>query len=134
MIVVDTNVIVSLFVPSPSTGMAKEAARKDGHWIMPPLWVSEMRNAIVTLHRTRRLDIAEGLKAMEDAELQFSTFSVPVISRDVFEHAAGSGCSAYDCEFVALAVLAQTRLITLDKRLALRFSRVATPLDRFVGA
>ena len=103
MIVVDTNVVVSLFVSSPSTSLAKEAAHKDGHWIMPTLWLSEMR-------------------------------SVPVPSQGVLEYAAESGCSAYDCEFVTLAVLAETRLVTLDKRLALRFPRIATPLDRFVGA
>lgn len=134
MIVVDTNVIVALFVSSPSTNLAKEAARKDDHWIMPPLWVSEMRNVIATMHRTRRLDISDGLKAMEDAEQQFSTLSVPVPSEDVLGYAASSGCSAYDCEFVTLAVLARAQLVTLDKRLALRFPRVATPLERFVGA
>jgi predicted nucleic acid-binding protein len=134
VIVVDTNVIVSLFVSSAFTPLAEAAAQKDNNWIVPALWVSEMRNALATMHRTRRLDIDEGLKAMERAERELLGRSVRIPSQPVLRFAAESGCSAYDCEFVALAVLAQTRLITLDKRLALRFPRVATPLDRFVGA
>ena len=134
MIVVDTNVIVALFVNSEASGLAEKAARKDSDWIVPSLWVSEMRNALATMHRMRRLDIAEGLTAMENAERQFSARSVRIPSRPVLECAAESGCSTHDCEFVTLAVLAGARLVTLDKRLAMRFPDVVTPLDRFVGA
>jgi predicted nucleic acid-binding protein len=48
--------------------------------------------------------------------------------------ARDSGATAYDSEFVALAIETGTTLITLDKRLVLRFPRIATPLQRFVGA
>jgi len=39
-----------------------------------------------------------------------------------------SGCSAYDCEFVAAALALQTRLITSDRQLLRTFPTLASPL------
>jgi len=44
-----------------------------------------------------------------------------------------SGCSAYDCEFVALAKGMETPLITTDKNLIKAFPAVATHLKNFVS-
>jgi predicted nucleic acid-binding protein len=44
-----------------------------------------------------------------------------------------SHCSAYDCEFVALAQDLKTRLVTLDKKILNNFPEVAVSIDEFVG-
>jgi predicted nucleic acid-binding protein len=39
-----------------------------------------------------------------------------------------SDCSAYDCEFVALAMMLETKLFTMDKQLLRSFPEYAFPL------
>jgi predicted nucleic acid-binding protein len=46
--------------------------------------------------------------------------------------AAGSTCSAYDCEFVALAQELGTVLVTMDKQILRDFPDVAVSIDTFV--
>ena len=51
-----------------------------------------------------------------------------VVSDHVLRLAVGSGCSAYDCEFVALAEDLGTRLVTVDRAVLGAFpSRAITP-------
>ena len=131
MIVVDTNVLLSLYLPTSVSALADAVLQKDPAWIAPSLWLSEMRNAITTLVRARRVDIDHGLAAVEAAEMLMAERSYAVPSNDVLRLAEKSGCSAYDCEFVALAEALETRLVTVDKRLALKFPKIATPIERF---
>ena len=49
-------------------------------------------------------------------------------SRHVLELVRGSDCSAYDCEFVALAETLGTQLVTMDGRLLRAFPGIARPL------
>jgi predicted nucleic acid-binding protein len=131
MIVVDTNVLLSLYLPTSVSALADAVLQRDPAWIAPSLWLSEMRNAITTLVRARRVDIDHGLAAVEAAEMLMAERSYAVPSNDVLRLAEKSGCSAYDCEFVALAEALETRLVTVDKRLALKFPKIATPIERF---
>ncbi len=39
-----------------------------------------------------------------------------------------TGCSAYDCEFVALAIKLNTHLVTMDKKLLRAFPKCALAL------
>ena len=42
-----------------------------------------------------------------------------------------SGCTAYDCEFVALADVHQVPLVTVDRRILKAFPKLAISLERF---
>ena len=57
------------------------------------------------------LELAIGLQA--EAESLLANAEHHVDSRLVLELARGSGCTAYDCEFVALAM----KLVTMDGKL-----------------
>jgi predicted nucleic acid-binding protein len=63
---------------------------------------------------------------MKDAEYE-------VASEQVIRLATQSGCSAYDCEFVALAMDLNAPLVTVDKKILARFPDVAISLDEFVS-
>jgi predicted nucleic acid-binding protein len=56
-------------------------------------------------------------------------FTVPCVS--VLSLADISGCSAYDCEFVALAKQLSVKLMTEDKKILAKFSDVAVLLNDF---
>jgi predicted nucleic acid-binding protein len=53
-------------------------------------------------------------------------------SDDVIELAAGSGCSAYDAEFVVLAKDLGVPLVTTDRELLEKFPETAVTPGRFL--
>ena len=55
-----------------------------------------------------------------------------VLSIDVLKLVNQSNCSAYDCEFVALAKSLQMPLVTMDKKVAREFPEHATLLTDFI--
>lgn len=125
MIVVDTNVIAYLWLPGERVAAARPLLARDERWVAPPLWRSEMRNVLATLVRTRHLRLDRALEVAGQAEEQMASSAIPVASEEVLNLAARSGCSAYDCEFVALAMGLDVPLVTCDRRLAKAFPGVA---------
>lgn len=55
-----------------------------------------------------------------------------VSSTNVMRLVTKSSCSAYDCEFVALAQDLDISLVTTDKRILKAFPKTAVSLDEFV--
>ncbi|MGR3220263.1 MAG: PIN domain-containing protein [Candidatus Anammoxibacter sp.] len=51
MIVVDTNIIVYLWLPSDFTEMAKKLLNKDSYRVSSILWKSEFRNVVSSFYR-----------------------------------------------------------------------------------
>ena len=76
-----------------------------------------------------KLDNAKAL--IQRAEMLMADNEQDVDSDQVLELAAASGCTAYDCEFVALAEQLDVPLITSDKKLIAAFPDVAVPLTMF---
>ena len=131
MIVIDTNVIVYLLVKSGFTRIAESVYEKDSHWIAPPLWESEFRNVLTMYMRNRELVLPEAYQLMQKAEALMNGDTYQVTSETVLELAHRSGCSAYDCEFVALALDLGLPLVTSDKKLIACFPDLVIPLDAF---
>lgn len=67
----------------------------------------------------------ESLRLMSDHEYQGA-------SEHVLRSAVASACSAYDCEFVALAEDIEVRLVTVDKQILSQFPDVAISLDGYL--
>ena len=53
-----------------------------------------------------------------------------VDSRSVLELVRDSDCSAYDGEFIALAMKNDTRLVTMDKKLLRAFPKYSVALSK----
>jgi len=123
VIVVDTNVIAYLFLPGEHTGAAEAVFRADPEWTAPWLWRSEFRNVLATFVRLERIELAAAQAIQEEAEQLFATREFAVDSAAVLELAAQSGCSAYDCEFVALARYLDVPLVSADRKLKKQFKR-----------
>lgn len=130
MIVADTNLIVYLFITGDQTSLAQEVLEKDPHWIVPPLWQSEFRNVLAGYIR-RGMNIARANEIMKDAMLTLENRQVTPSSEKIFDLISKSDCTAYDCEFIALAQQLNIALVTADKQLQMRFPDSATSLETF---
>jgi predicted nucleic acid-binding protein len=69
---------------------------------------------------------------VDKAEWHFVNCEFAVSSRAVLNLIANSGCSAYDCEFVALAEDQRVPLITSDRQILHDFPETAVSLQKFV--
>lgn len=130
MIVVDTNIIAYLLLPSPMTAEAEELYGRDPEWCAPQLWRSEFRNVLALYLRKQLLEIQAALRLQEQAERLLAGHEFSVHSTQVLPLAAETGCSAYDCEFVAVAKVLQVPLVTADKRVLRAFPDIASPLEK----
>lgn len=121
MIVVDTNVIAYLFISCELTAQAESLLRREPNWAAPLLWRSEFRNVLATQVRRKSLtlELARALQAEAEDLMAGREYHVP--SGEVLRLAAGSQCSAYDCEFVCLARQLQVPLVTSDRALLAGF-------------
>jgi predicted nucleic acid-binding protein len=125
MIVADTNLIAYLLVPGEANEDAEMVLRLDPEWAAPVLWRSELRNVLVSYLRRDLLTLPGALAVMEEAEslLEGREYALP--TRAVLALAAGSSCSAYDCEFIALAQQLAVRMVTSDRGVLRAFPEVA---------
>jgi predicted nucleic acid-binding protein len=131
VIVVDTNVIGYLFVASDRSELAELALRKDPEWAAPLLWRSELRNVLAQYVRRSLLGLEDAKRIMGSAEETVRGREYQVTSGRVLALAAESRCSAYDCEFVALADELGLPLVTVDRQLLDAFPGVAVELEAF---
>jgi len=131
MIVIDTNVIAYLLMPGAQDEQARRVYETDPVWVSPLLWRSEFRNVLTTSVRERGLVLAQAKELMEVASELMWNGEYEVQSGRVLEIAAESGCSAYDCEFVALAMELEIPLVTADDSLAKTFGPTAVRLSEF---
>ncbi len=134
MIVVDTNVIGYLYLTGDHAAHAERAFVKDSLWAAPLLWRSELRNVLALYVRKKYLGLPDAQQIMEEALGLMRGREYEVASHQVLGLAAASACSAYDCEFVALARDLDVRLVTVDKQILHQFPDVAISLEKFVGA
>ena len=130
MIVVDTNVIAYLLIPGPWTEATEELLQAEPVWAAPALWRSEFRNILAGYLRRGALSFEQTLALQSTAESLLAGHETSVDSRAVSELVRGSNCSAYDCEFVALAQHIGSILYTLDAKLLAAFPDTAKPLNK----
>jgi predicted nucleic acid-binding protein len=81
--------------------------------------------------RQKKLRLNESLEIL-DASLELMLGQeYEVASHQVLRLANESGCSAYDCEFVSLALDVKTVLVTSDRKLLTAFPQIAISPQAF---
>ncbi len=132
MIVVDTNVICYLFLPSQHHSQSEQLLEADPKWVAPPLWISEFRNALSGYLRYERLTLSEIYTVIRKAEKLMQGKTYNANSLHVLNLVAASSCSAYDCEFVALAHELNVPLVTFDRKILAEFPETAVSPPQFL--
>ena len=131
MIVVDTNIIGYLYLSSVRSGQVEKVLLADPEWAAPLLWRSEFRNALALYIRKGILSLADALNIMEQSRILMLGNEYEVTSHQVLHLVELSTCSAYDCEFVALARDLGVPLITVDKQILGQFPNDTISLDAY---
>lgn len=129
MIVVDTNIIAYLYLPGEHTAAAEALLEREADWCAPILWRSEFRNILAGYVRRKDISFEQAASLQKEAEGLLAGGEYEVESRAVLELVRDSDCSAYDCEFVALAMKLDTTLVTMDKKLLRAFPNRAVSMS-----
>lgn len=128
MIVVDSNVLAYLYLPGDRTAHAEALLERDPDWAAPILWRSEFRNILAGCMRRKTLTFDQACMLQSEAQSLLAGSEFEVDSLAVLQLVRDSDCSAYDCEFVALANKLNAPLVTVDKKLLKAFPARAVPL------
>ena len=131
MIVVDTNVVASFWLDGEQTPAAERLLDVDPDWKVPFLWRSEFRSVLAVAVKKKLCSLEEAIDVAQKAHDHLNGRELSIGSEDVLRLAAASGCSAYDCEFVALAQRLRVPLITNDHQVLRAFPTVAISLERY---
>lgn len=129
MIVVDANVLAYLYLPGEYTAGAEALLEDDPDWAAPVLWRSEFRNILAGYMRRGKLTFEQAHALQSEAEDLLRGAEYDVDSHAVLELVRDSECSAYDCEFVALAAKLGTKLVTMDGKVLRSFPGIAVALS-----
>jgi predicted nucleic acid-binding protein len=132
MIVADTNIIAYLYLEGERSAQVEKLLEKDPQWVAPLLWRSEFRNVLALYIRKRNLSLEQAQQIMQEAMLLMQGQEYEIVSSHVLDLVATSGCSAYDCEIMALAEDLGIPIVTVDKEILKEFPKVAVSLDDFL--
>jgi len=133
MIVVDVNTIAYLWIPGEMTGFAEKTLERDSAWVSPILWKSEFRNILAQYLRRGLIHFKTAQRCLDGAESQMSGHEYIIPSSLIMRKVTDYHCSAYDCEYMALADDLRIKLVTSDRQILKEFSETAISLKSFAA-
>ncbi|HEX7618297.1 MAG TPA: type II toxin-antitoxin system VapC family toxin [Verrucomicrobiae bacterium] len=131
MVVADTNLIAYFVIRDERSELADAIFEADPVWVAPLLWRSELRSALAKYIRHAGMSLEAALVALHSAEEVIGGREYRVSSELVLELAVRSKCTAYDCEYVALAQELGVPLVTADRQILRAFPKMAVALEKF---
>jgi predicted nucleic acid-binding protein len=131
MIVADTNLIAYFSIHTEHSALAEAVCAVDSIWAAPLLWRSEYRATLLKYIRHAGMNFEAAISSLRLAEETVAGREYAVEARKVLELAYRTQCSAYDCEYVALAQELDVPLVTADKQLVAAFPKIAVSLEKF---
>ncbi len=133
MIIADTNIILYLLLPTIYTDSVEKLYEIDPDWSAPILWKSEFRNVMALYLRKKIITLDKAMQLQDAAESIIIQNEYDISSSQVLALIDKSDCSAYDCEFIALANHLDTKLVTQDKKILREFPSTAISVSDFLN-
>lgn len=132
MIVVDSNIIAARNLTSALTPKAERVEEKDPVWIVPVLWRYEFQNILATSIKVKQITPDHAWDVWQRvSDILLENESDPSPAK-VIDLVAQHGITAYDGQFIALAMEMGVPLVTQDRELQGKFPRVAVSMDDFL--
>lgn len=133
MIVADANIVAALVLPHEDSTVVERLMRAEGNWVAPPLILSELRSVMASLVRNGRQPPERGTALFSLAAEVLEAVTFEPDARRVMELVAASGCSSYDCEYIAVAEELGCRLVTWDRAVLQAFPDIAVRPEAIAG-
>lgn len=133
MIIVDTNILIYLYIQGEHTSSVESLIQTDSTWVAPLLWRSEFRNVLALYLRKKIISLQQALDIIDQAEHLMIENEYQPSSEAVLNLINISNCSAYDCEFVSLAKQFDVPLITQDKKILAEFPEYTSQLKHYIN-
>jgi predicted nucleic acid-binding protein len=134
MIVADTNVVVYLMIEGEKTTMAQRTFRRDPNWFVPSLWRHEFLNVLATFVRHGGIEIDEAMDIWHKSTLLFSPGEREVNMPQALRLASQHNISAYDAQYVTLAMEMSVPYVTEDQQLLKIFPDTALSMQGFCAS
>jgi predicted nucleic acid-binding protein len=132
MIVVDSNIITARNLTSSRTSEAKQVEEKDPVWIVPALWRYEFQNILATAVKAKQIKSEQALDIWEKvSNILIGNECEPSVSK-VIDLVAQYEISAYDGQFIAVALEMGIPCVTEDRELQEKFPGIAISMDEFL--
>lgn len=131
MIVVDVNVIAYLLIAGDKTSLAQEAWQHDPQWITPPLWRHEMLNVLATYVRNGGASSDDAVAILRQAIARFGEQEREPQMEQALLLAVEHQISAYDAQYVQLALARDLFLVSEDRALQRKFPATVCSLQDF---
>ncbi len=132
MIVVDSNIITARNVTSSLTAKAEALEKRDPVWIVPVLWRYEFENILATLIRAKQIDPGQALDIWEKVSWILSENEYEPPASKVFDLVEKHGITAYDGQFIAVALETVIPCVTEDQELQQKFPGIAVSMEKFL--
>ena len=132
MIVVDSNIIAARTLTSVLTPKTEQVEHKDPVWIVPGLWRYEYQNILAAAIKARQITVEEALSVWRRAVAILIQNESDPSPEKVIKLVAQYGITAYDGQFIALAMEMGILCVTEDTELQEKFPAVAISMDGFM--
>lgn len=133
MIVVDSNVLSARVLTGPLTDLAERVERQDPVWIAPPLWRYELQSILAKTLWAGYITPQNAGAAWRQVADQMRDNEFDPPADMVLDLSVRHRISAYDANFIALALQMNTPCITEDRELHKKFPGVAVGMAAFLG-
>lgn len=117
MVLIDTNVAVSLWIENDWTHAARRLFDKDSGWSTEAYALIEFSNVMATYVRANLSSYAAAQQRLEEAVQLLSPGLVEIEHRAALRAANDYGVSAYDARFLVAARELEVPLVTEDAKL-----------------
>lgn len=132
MIVVDSNIIAARNLTSILSAKAQQVEQKDPAWVVPVLWRYEFQNILATAMKARQIKAKQALGVWQRVfGILIDNESEPSPAK-VIDLVNQYGITAYDGQFIALAMEMGIRCVTEDRELQEKFPKIAVSMDVFL--
>src|SRR4030042_3667926 len=132
MIVVDSNIIAARNLTSSLTSKAKQVEEKDPVWIVPVLWRYEFQNILAAAIKAKQIKPEQALDVWEKVSRILMENECEPSPSTVIELVAQYGITAYDGQFIAVALEMGVPYVTEDEELQEKFAGIAVSMDEFL--
>jgi predicted nucleic acid-binding protein len=132
MIVVDSNIVAARNLTSSLTSEAKQVEEKDPIWIVPVLWRYEFQNILASAIKGKQIKPEQALNVWERvSNILIENEYEPSVSK-VVDLVAQYEITAYDGQFIAVALEMEIQCVTEDRELQEKFLGIAISMKEFL--